>query len=230
MIVNHKTYGRMEVSPEDLATSDPFIWAKPVTRTGDKLYVGKAALDDQGGYVPKKRTDTDRVMKYLPLVYSATTKLRREHDDYEELWCEGALGLVEADARYNEQNNAAFASFAKPYVSGYILNMQNPERNGQMNTVQEMSEESYPLADTLEEKLKLGEIYEAFQELTPKQQYVMRGLYEMGLTQEQVADRMGVAQQSVSDLHDRATVAIRKHLSVNGGEIVKSFGEGAVKS
>jgi RNA polymerase sigma factor (sigma-70 family) len=214
----------MEVSPEDLATSDPFIWAKPVTRTGDKLYVGKAALDDQGGYVPKKRTDADRVMKYLPLVYSATTKLRREQDDYEELWCEGTLGLVEADARYEQGKDAAFASFAKPYISGYILNMQNPERNGQMNTVQEMSEESYPLTDTLEEKLRLGEIYEAFQELTPKQQYVMRGLYEMGLTQEQVADNMGVDRIAVLQLRDRATVAIRKHLGLDVTKNEKSVG------
>jgi RNA polymerase sigma factor (sigma-70 family) len=230
MIVNHKIYGRMRVDPDELSTPDAFIWAKPLTRKGDKLYVGKSALDNQGGYVPKKRADPERITKYLPLVYAAAANLCRGQDDYDEVWCEGALGLVEADARYNEQNNAAFASFAKPYVSGYILNMQNPQRNGQMNMVQERVEARLSTDKTTEEKHMLGSIYEAFQELTPKQQYVMRGLYEMGLTQEQIAEHMGVAQQSVSDLHDRATVAIRKHLGVNGEEIVKNFGEGAVES
>jgi RNA polymerase sigma factor (sigma-70 family) len=230
MIVNHKVYGKMSVSPEDLATSDAFIWAKPVTRTGDPIYVGKAALDDQGGYVPKKRADADRITKYLPLVYAAAAQLCRPQDDYDEIWCEGVLGLVEADARYNQQNNAAFASFAKPYVSGYILNMQNPQRNGQMNMVQGRIEAYLSDQETTERKHQMGQIYEAFQDLTPKQRYVMRGLYELGLTQEQVADRLGIDQTSVRDLHGRATVAIRKHIGVNVTENEKVCGRGALKS
>jgi RNA polymerase sigma factor (sigma-70 family) len=230
MIVNHKTYGRMEVSAEDLATSDAFIWAKPVTRTGDPIYVGKAALDDQGGYVPKKRADADRITKYLPLVYAAAATMCREQDDYDEVWCEGALGLVEADARYNEHSNAAFASFAKPYVSGYILNMQNPQRNGQMNMVQGYAGIGVSNQETTEAKHQMGQIYEAFQDLTPKQRYVMRGLYELGLTQEQVAERMGLERTSVRDLHARATVAIREHLGLNTTQNEKVCGGGTPKS
>lgn len=230
MIVNHKIYGRMRVDPDELATPDAFIWARPLTRKGDKLYVGKSALDNQGGYVPKKRADPERITKYLPLVYAAAANLCRGQDDYDEVWCEGALGLVEADARYNEQNNAAFASFAKPYVSGYILNMQNPQRNGQMNMVQERVEARLSTDKTTEEKHMLGSIYEAFQELTPKQQYVMRGLYEMGLTQQQVADHMGVDQTAVHYISERATVAIRKHLGLDATKNEKSVGEGVIKS
>lgn len=224
MIVNHKTYGRMEVSAEDLATSDAFIWAKPVTRTGDPIYVGKAALDDQGGYVPKKRADADRITQYLPLVYAAASKMCRPQDDYDEVWCEGVLGLVEADARYNQQNNAAFASFAKPYVSGYILNMQNPLRNGQMNMVREQAEAYLSDQETTERKHQIGQIYEAFQDLTPKQRYVMRGLYELGLTHEQVAERLGVDRTAVTHMLGRATVAIREHLGVNVAENEKVCG------
>lgn len=214
MIVNHKVYGKMSVSPEDLATSDAFIWAKPVTRTGDPIYVGKAALDDQGGYVPKKRADADRITKYLPLVYAAAAQLCRPQDDYDEVWCEGVLGLVEADARYNQQNNAAFASFAKPYVSGYILNMQNPQRNGQMNMVQGRIEAYLSDQETTERKHQMGQIYEAFQDLTPKQRYVMEGLYIHGYTLEALADKMKITFQSVHDIERRATVAIRRHLGL----------------
>lgn len=214
MIVNHKVYGKMSVSPEDLATSDAFIWAKPVTRTGDPIYVGKAALDDQGGYVPKKRADADRITKYLPLVYAAAAQLCRPQDDYDEVWCEGVLGLVEADARYDQQNNAAFASFAKPYVSGYILNMQNPQRNGQMNMVQGRIEAYLSDQETTERKHQMGQIYEAFQDLTPKQRYVMEGLYIHGYTLEALADKMKITFQSVHDIERRATVAIRRHLGL----------------
>lgn len=213
MIVNHKIYGQMEVDEAELNSSAPFIRAKHITRSGmPDMTVGKAALDNKGGYTPKKRNDPERVVKYLPLVYSAASKFLREEDDYEELWCEGALGLVEADRRYDERNPAAFASFAKPYVSGYILKARDSRRNGTHDTVQ--------LDDTLHEsdeasaerKLMIGRAYEAFDTLTPKQKFVMEGLYVYGYTQEAIADKMGVSQVAVHHLEAKATVAIRKHL------------------
>ena len=215
MIVNHKIYGRMDGDEAELNSSAPFIRAKHITRSDlPDMTVGKVALDNKGGYVPKKRKDPERVVKYLPLVYAAASSMLREDDDYEELWCEGALGLVEADRRYNEQNNAAFASFAKPYVSGYIYNAQNSRRNGTHDTLQLDDTFLESNEDSAERKLMIGMVYEAFDILTPKQKFVMGGLYIHGHTLEELADKLGTTNQAVDLVRGRATVAIRKHLSL----------------
>lgn len=160
------------------------------------------------------RGNNERVVKYLPLVYKATIDLCRDQDDYEELWCEGALGLVEADRRYDEQNNAAFASFAKPYIEGYIRNAQNSRRNGTHDTLQLDDTFLESDEDSAERKLMIGMVYGAFDILTPKQKFVMEGLYIHGHTLEALADKLGVTFQSVHDIEGRATVAIRKHLDM----------------
>ena len=86
-----------------------------------------------------------------------------------------------------------------------------------MNIVGDADAFMYYIGDgrDAEKDLMVSRMYEAFELLTPKQRYVMRGLYVYGRTQQDIAVSMGVEQQSVGRAAERATVAIRKHLMLD---------------
>ena len=219
MIVTHKTYGRVVVDPEELATSDPFIWASllnPRDSLENPVWVGKSALSDSGGYVRKNRSKT-LVEKYLPLAYSGAAKSYQKGDDFDDLLSEATVALCKACESFDGSRNNGFAAFAKPWIEGELLKYKNPERNGTMNIVGDADTFMYYIGDSrdAEKELMVSRMYEAFELLTPKQRYVMRGLYVYGRTQQDIADSMGVEQVAVHYISERATVAIRKHLRLD---------------
>lgn len=217
----HSTYGRVMVDAAELATSDRFIKARllnvPATvRDMSTLTVGKAALKDQGGYVrPEGRADKTRIEQYLPLVYKAVSVLMRTDDEWDELFSEGCIGLVEADKRFKAGSNNGFAAYAKPYIMGYIKNFQNPERQGLMNIV-EMHEEHFNMAG---EDNSVSEVMDVLlttlETLTKKQQQVMKGMYIEGHTMQNMADVMGITPQAVNNLKHKALGHMKKKLRQN---------------
>lgn len=227
METKHATYGRVDIKG-DLNDDIAFVEVQllnPRDNLPKRITVGKVALEDHGEYQPTKRS-VSLVEQYLPLARSAAAKACRQGDEYEELLSVATVALVEVAARFDGSRNNGFAAYAKPRLAGAILNHKNPQRNGTMNQVgdAELFMEYFGEGGDSEKDLMIASVYAAFDELTPKQRYVMRGLYELGLTQEQVADRMGIIQQAVAQLHDRATVAIRKHLGLNATENEKVCG------
>jgi RNA polymerase sigma factor (sigma-70 family) len=216
---NHKAYGRVIVSAEELQTADPFIQVRllnPPSTVKDMslLTVGKAALKDQGGYVqPEGRADRERVEMYLPLVYKAVAVLMRPDDDWDELFAEGCLALCEADKRFEAGSNNGFAAYAKPYIMGYIKNFQNPSRQGLMNMV-EMHEEHFNIAG---EDNSISEVMDVMlttlEELTKKQRQVMKGMYIDGHTMQNMADLMDVTPQAINNLKHKAISQMKKKLS-----------------
>lgn len=219
MIVTHKTYGRVVVDPKELATSDPFIWASllnPRDNLENPVWVGKSALSDSGGYVRKNRPKT-LVEKYLPLAYSGAAKSYRKGDDFDELLSVACLALCEVTERFDGSRNNGFAAYAKPRIEGALLDHKNPERNGTMNIVGDADTFMYYIGDgrDAEKDLMVSRMYEAFELLTPKQRYVMRGLYVYGRTMQDIADSMGVVKSAVHKTAEAATVAIRKHLNLD---------------
>lgn len=217
MITKHEVYGRVEVDQATLNHSDDFVEVKLFNGRDifptDNLVVGKVALEDKGGYKPKGRTTTI-IQDYLPLAYSAASQHYDKDTEWEEMVQVAALGLCEAAERHDPTRNTAFASFAKPYISGYLKNYLNPERNGKMNMVEfsgGVTDEM--LSDTVEDNDLKTVLYGAMETLTPKQKFAMEMVYFEGHTQEEVAQMMGIIQQSVVTLLDRATVALRKQLS-----------------
>lgn len=227
MPTKHKIYGRVSVIG-DINDSSPLVEVQllnPRDNLPKRITVGKSALADHGEYIPKKR-GVELAEQYLPLAYAGAGKSYKTGDDFDELLSVASLALCEAAARFDGSRNNGFAAFAKVWISGELLKHKNPERNGTMNIVDnaDLFMEYIGQGGDSEKDLMTARVYAAFDELTPKQQYVMRGLYELGLTQEQVADRMGVDQTSVRDLHGRATVAIRKHLGIDETKYEKSVG------
>lgn len=217
MITKHEVYGRVEVDQATLNHSDDFVEVKLFNGRDifptDNLVVGKVALEDKGGYKPKGRTTTI-IQDYLPLAYSAASQHYDKDTEWEEMVQVAALGLCEAAERHDPTRNTAFASFAKPYISGYLKNYLNPERNGKMNMVEfsgGVTEEM--LSDTVEDNDLKTVLYGAMEELTPKQKFVMEMVYFEGHTQEEVSEMMGLTRGTVANIQIRASVALRKQLA-----------------
>ena len=217
MITMHEVYGRVEVDREALYADGAFVKVKLLNGRDifptDYLVVGKVALEDMGGYKPKKRPST-MIKDYLPLAYSAASQHYREEAEWEELVQVAALGLCEAAERHDATRNTSFAAFAKPYISGYLKNFLNPERNGKMNMVELAGGvvEEMTTDDVVDNDMKTV-LYGAMEALTPKQKFVMEMVYIEGHTQEEVAEMMGINRIGVQQLVSRATVALRKQLA-----------------
>ena len=217
MITVHEVYGRVEVDREALYADGAFVKVKLLNGRDifptDYLVVGKVALEDMGGYKPKKRPSTI-IKDYLPLAYSAASQHYREEAEWEELVQVAALGLCAAADRFDSKRNTSFAAFAKPYISGYLKDFLNPAKNGRMNMVELTGGvvEEMTTDDVVDNDMKTV-VYGAMESLTPKQKFVMEMVYIEGHTQEEVAEMMGIIQQSVVTLINRATVALRKQLA-----------------
>ena len=217
MITVHEVYGRVEVDREALYADGAFVKVKLLNGRDifptDYLVVGKVALEDMGGYKPKKRPST-MIKDYLPLAYSAASQHYREEAEWEELVQVAALGLCEAAERHDATRNTSFAAFAKPYISGYLKNFLNPERNGKMNMVELTGGvvEEMTTDDVVDNDMKTV-LYGAMEALTPKQKFVMEMVYIEGHTQGEVAEMMGIDIRRVQRLIERATVALRKQLA-----------------
>ena len=219
MITTHKVYGRVEVDAEALSTTDDFVKVRLLNRRDNlpaEITVGKVALSDKGGYIDKKRK-TDLIQDYMPLAYSAASKMYSEKAEWEELVSVAALGLCDAASRHESGRNNGFAAFATPYIMGYLKNHLNPERNGTMNTTVDafIPDGADLISDTPEENDMKLRLYGAIEMLTDKQKFVVEQVCLEGYTQEQVSDMLGVTQVAVKLTLDRATVALRKHLGVN---------------
>lgn len=219
MITTHKVYGRVEVDAEALSTTDDFVKVRLLNRRDNlpaEITVGKVALSDKGGYIDKKRK-TDLIQDYMPLAYSAASKMYSEKAEWEELVSVAALGLCEAASRHKSGRNNGFAAFATPYIMGYLKNHLNPERNGTMNTTVDafIPDGADLISDTPEENDMKLRLYGAIEMLTDKQKFAVEMVSLNGYTEEEVASMMGIAQKNVHVLLDRATVALRKHMGAN---------------
>ena len=217
MITVHEVYGRVEVEREALYTDGAFVKVKLLNGRDifptDYLVVGKVALEDMGGYKPKKRPSTI-IKDYLPLAYSAASQHYREEAEWEELVQVAALGLCAAADRFDSKRNTSFAAFAKPYISGYLKDFLNPAKNGRMNMVELTGGvvEEMTTTDVEDNDMKTV-VYGAMESLTPKQKFVMEMVYIEGHTQDEVAEMMGINRIGVQQLVSRATVALRKQLA-----------------
>lgn len=213
----HKVYGRVMVDEDDLYNTKPFVEVRLLNERPNlprRITVGKVALAEQGSYIPKKRGVAERAQQHLPLVGKAVKMLKRPEDDWEELFSVGCLGLVEADARFDHNSNYAFASFARPYVMGYIKNHINPERNGEMNMVEDVfyQDGKYYEDPRAKRSEVMDALYKTLPHMTDKQQRVMKMLYIEGHTQEVASKILGINIRNVERMRDRALKLVKDQL------------------
>lgn len=213
----HEIYGRVLVEEGDLYNTKPFVEVKLINERPNlpsRITVGKVALEERGSYIPKQRGVSERAQQYLPLVGKAVKMLRRTQDDWDELYCVGCVGLVEADAKFDHNSNYAFASYAKPYIMGYIKNFINPERNGEMDLLQvSLSDDGLAMASNYGQRSEVVDaLYRALPNMTDKQQRVMKMLYIEGHTMEITASILGGTKQNIMYHRDRALQLVKDQL------------------
>lgn len=212
----HEVYGRVLVDAGQLASGDRFVKVRLLNeRDGlpNEITVGKAALKDKGGYKAPKRAVGSRVEKYLPLIAPIVKANLRAGEEWEELYAIGALGLVEADARFNQLEHSGFVSYARLYIMGYIKNHQN--RNTGPDTVSvDFSDEEYSVFAAPDKRPSevMEALVRALPDMTAQQQRVMKMLYVEGRNQQAVANIMNVDRISVLGLRDRALARVKARL------------------
>lgn len=214
MLNFHKIYGRVLVL-DDMDGPEKFVdvvLLNPRPNLSNVLTVGKAALKDQGNYTPRKENPS-LVEQFLPIAYkmAGERSANRPDVEYEELLAVAALGLVEAASRFDPQRNNGFAAFCKPYISGFLTNYLNPERNGLMNKVDQRWQD-YPDKTSVptERSVMYSEVYSLLDRLTAKQKEVVIMHYYMQMTVMEIAERKGVKHPTVIESLSGAIATLRE--------------------
>jgi RNA polymerase sigma factor (sigma-70 family) len=224
MQVTHSTYGVGIVSRDDLY-NDPskMIDFTPNNRRETLNYpikVGKSALSDQGNYVPRKYKP-DLIMDHISYAATIASKYYRVDDEWTDVYSVAVEGLIEAASKYDPSKNDSFIGYAKPRITGAVLNYKNPVRNGTMNTFSNLPAELFENTSTTNDNKVHDELvhdcvtamYSALDDMTKKQREVTLALYVRGDTMENVAKKMGVQKPTIQVHRDLALKKVRKKLN-----------------
>ena len=170
-----------------------------------------------------ERMDTDSlVLDHLELVDRCARRFRGWGEPHDDLVQAGRLGLIHAARRYDATRGVPFPAYAVPMVLGAIRHhlrdhgavLRGP-RDGRRPVVDELDDGSTPVTEppaayeTVELRLALLPALD----LLPVQERVVVTLrFLVGLTQDAVADRLGISQAQVSRLQARALARLRRRL------------------
>lgn len=204
----HKIYGRVWVDAQDLATDKPFIRAKllnPRANLPTTIMVGKVALKDCGGYVTVPRGEP-LAKKYLPLAYSIATQMRLPEEDWEEIVSIALEALVQSAESYKLTGvcDAYFSEHARTGITWGILKYRRAKIREAYNKRQ--VERGYEMfverVKTAEEKIiELENEYDllgAVEQLPEEDSDIIHMHFYGGMSQQQIADHIGVSQQAIA--------------------------------
>lgn len=169
--------------------------------------------------------DTDAlVLEHLPLVDRCAQRFRGWGETHDDLVQAGRVGLLHAARRYDAARGVPFAAYAVPTVVGEMRHhlrdrsrvLRGP-RDAHRPVVEELTEQATadpaPVAAFQLVELRLSLLPEL--ELLPDQECRVVCLRFLdGLTQEVVAELLGVSQAQVSRLQARALARLRRRLGV----------------
>ncbi len=170
-----------------------------------------------------ERMDTDSlVLDHLELVDRCARRFRGWGEPHDDLVQAGRLGLLQAARRYDAARGVPFAAYAVPLVLGAIRHhlrdhgavLRGP-RGGRRPVVDELDDGSTLAAgppaayDLVELRLAL---LPALDLLPAQERDVLALRFLAGLTQDSVAERVGISQAQVSRVQARALARLRRGL------------------
>jgi DNA-directed RNA polymerase specialized sigma subunit len=146
------------------------------------------------------------VKEYEALVKSLAQKFKRTNLDFDDLYQEGMLGLLEANRRYDPTKGAVFATYAHYWISKHMHAAQR-SCSGEFQTDPDMDIADCPAPEPPPETgsapLRLPK------EMPVNEARVIRLSYGECLSIRQISKQMGISVEQVKQLRGKALRRLR---------------------
>lgn len=169
------------------------------------------------------------IQQYLPLVRRLARRYAGHGEQFEDLVQVGSIGLIKAIDRFQLERGVELASYAIPTIDGEIkrhlrdrawpiriprrLQELDPTLRARVAELVDGQNGEFDRTGELERGYELGEdriaLAGSFHVLDPQERLLLRLAYFEGLSQAQIAPRVGISQIHVSRLTRRALGKLR---------------------
>ncbi len=176
-----------------------------------------------------KRARARLIQSYLPLVRRLARRYVGHGEQFEDLVQVGSIGLIKAIDRFQLERGVGLASYAIPTIEGEIkrhlrdrawpvriprrLQELDPTLRARVAELVDGQNGEFDRDGVLERGYELGEhriaLAEGFHVLDARERLLLRFAYFDGLSQAQIAVRVGISQIHVSRLTRRALGKLR---------------------
>ena len=154
---------------------------------------------------------------YQPLVFHIYGRLGLYlGEEAVDVISEGTVGLIQAVDHYDHTRGVPFKSYAYLRVKGsmidYLRSQKIAVKGGELREFDFFTQ----LASEGEDKLSLERLEFLFSQLdslSPREAEIIRGLYQDGLSQRELAARLACTPANISILHGRAIKRLQKQVS-----------------
>ena len=172
------------------------------------------------------------IQQYLPLVRRLARKYAGRGEQFDDLVQVGSIGLIKAVDRFQLERDVDLASYAIPTIDGEIkrhlrdrawpiriprrLQELDPTLRARVTELVEGHETALEQETSVEHGYELGEdriaLAGCFHVLDERERLLLRLAYFDGLSQAQIAPRVGMSQIHVSRLTRRALAKLRDEI------------------
>jgi RNA polymerase sporulation-specific sigma factor len=154
---------------------------------------------------------------YQPLVFHIYGKLGLYlGEEAVDVISEGTVGLIQAVDHYDHSRGVPFKSYAYLRVKGamidYLRSQKIAVKGGELREFDFFSQ----LASEGEDRVSLDRLEFLFGQLdtlSPREAEIIRGLYQDGLSQRELAARLSCTPANISILHGRAIKRLKQHVA-----------------
>ena len=177
------------------------------------------------------------IQQYLPLVRRLARKYVGHGEQLEDLVQVGSIGLIKAVDRFQLERDVDLASYAIPTIDGEIkrhlrdrawpiriprrLQELDPTLRARVTELVDGRDAELEQETSVERGYELGEhriaLAGGFHVLDERERLLLRLAYFDGLSQAQIAPRVGISQIHVSRLTRRALAKLRAEIGQPGG-------------
>ncbi len=218
----HKTYGRVMADADDLATDHPMIRVRLINgrdmfdHCDNYITVGKAALNDTGGYKPKHR-DRSLAEMYLPLAMSIAASMRKGDDEYEELVGIASEALVKASQAYDTKSVVNFAVFARRSIENAIKDHWRKTARVSYQTGDWSWDDMMGTDEVTTNKAFTDKLQLAVDDLRPRLATIIKKMYltDHPVTAKELAYEWNISQQRIDQLKQEAIGLLRVTMKIN---------------
>lgn len=151
------------------------------------------------------------VKEYDGLVKSLVNKHIRKSEDFDDLYQEGMLGLLEANRRFDPEKGAAFATYAYFWVAKWILRAKMGDREYNHESIDAngydaIADQHVQDNEEPQQSLRLPE------DLPELEREILMLSYSERMSIKEIADRLGISPERVRQLRGKALRRVRAKL------------------